>query len=128
MMESQNQSPLRSRVKSFQYAFEGCWYVLRTQKNAWIHATIMLAVIVLALWLRISLRDWAVLVLVITIVWMAEFANSVLEALVDLISPEMDPLAKTAKDVSAGAVLVGAIGAVLVGLLILGPPLLERLF
>ena len=101
--------------------------MLRTQKNAWIHATIMLAVIALAFWLRIAMRDWAVLVLTITIVWMAEFANSALEALVDLNSPEMDPLAKTAKDVSAGAVLVGAIGAVLVGLLILGPPLLERL-
>jgi diacylglycerol kinase (ATP) len=116
------------RIRSFQYAFEGCWHVIRSQPNAWIHAGIMAIVIGMAYWLRLSTQDWAVLVLTFTVVWMAEFANTAVEAIVDLSSPEIHPLAQVAKDVTAGMVLVGAIGAVLVGLLILGPPLLARIF
>ena len=127
-MGSGNQSPLEKRVRSFQYAFEGCWHVIRSQPNSWIHAAIMVVVIGIAFWLRLPARDWAVLVLTFTVVWMAEFANTALEALVDLSSPEIHPLAKVAKDVSAGMVLVGAVGAILVGFLILGPPLAARLF
>lgn len=88
----------------------------------------MVAVIGIAYWLRLPARDWAVLVLTFTVVWMAEFANTALEAIVDLSSPDLHPLAKVAKDVSAGMVLVGAVGAILIGLLILGPPLAARLF
>jgi diacylglycerol kinase len=61
------------------------------------------------------------------VVWMAEFMNTALEALVDLASPDYHPLAKVAKDVAAAAVLVGALGAVLIGLLILGPPLWQKI-
>lgn len=127
-MSSSNLSPLVKRIRSFQYAFEGCWHVLRSQPNAWIHAAIMLVVIGIAYWLRLPARDWAVLVLTFTVVWIAEFANTAIEAIVDLSTQELHPLAKVAKDVSAGMVLVGAVGAILVGLLILGPPLVTRLF
>jgi diacylglycerol kinase len=116
---------VRSRLKSFQYAFEGWHYVLRTQPNAWIHAVFSLLVIALALLLRLPPRDWAVLILTILVVWMAEFINTALEAVVDMAMPELHPLAKAAKDVAAAAVLLGAIAAVLIGLLILGPPLWE---
>jgi diacylglycerol kinase len=61
-------------------------------------------------------------------VWMAEFMNTALEAVVDMAMPGLHPLAKVAKDIAAAAVLVGAIGAVLIGLLILGPPLWARFF
>ena len=128
MKESSEQSQINNRIKSFQYAFEGCLYVCRTQPNAWIHIIIMLIVVGMAFWLRLPARDWALLILTFTVVWTAEFANTALEAVVDLSSPEPDPLAKVAKDVSAGAVLIGAVGAILIGLLILGPPLLDRLF
>jgi diacylglycerol kinase len=114
---------VRKRLRSFRYAFEGWYYVLRTQPNAWIHAVFSLLVIVLAFLLRLPLRDWAVLILTILVVWMAEFINTALEAVVDMAMPELHPLAKAAKDVAAAAVLLGAIAAVLVGLLILGPPL-----
>jgi diacylglycerol kinase (ATP) len=114
---------VRKRLRSFRYAFEGWYYVLRTQPNAWIHALFSLLVIVLAFLLRLPLRDWAVLILTILVVWMAEFINTALEAVVDMAMPELHPLAKAAKDVAAAAVLLGAIAAVLVGLLILGPPL-----
>jgi diacylglycerol kinase len=118
---------LYSRARSFRYALEGWWFVLRTQHNAWIHAVVSMAVVVVALWLGLALRDWAILILAITIVWMAEFMNTALEALVDMIMPEEHHLAKVAKDVAAAAVLVAALGAALVGLLILGPPLWQRI-
>lgn len=127
-MRDKGRSELYSRAKSFQYAFEGWWYVIRTQHNAWIHAIISLAVLLLALWLRLPARDWAILILAMLAVWMAEFMNTALEALVDIAAPEFHPLAKAAKDVAAAAVLVGAVGSVLVGFLIMGPPLWQRLF
>ncbi len=116
---------LRLRARSFRYAFSGWWYVIRTQKNAWIHAVISAAVLAAALWLRLSARDMAVLILTIAMVWMGEFLNTALEAVVDLASPELHPLAKVGKDVGAAAVLIAAMASILIGLLILGPPLLE---
>jgi diacylglycerol kinase len=115
------------RLQSFRYAFAGIWYVWRTQANAWIHALISAGVMLLALWLQVPRRDWAVLVLTFMVVWMAEFINTALEALVDMVMPQSHPLAKVTKDVAAGTVLIGAIGSILIGLLILGPPLWERL-
>lgn len=118
---------LYDRAKSFQYAFEGWWFVLRTQHNAWIHAIITTNIVALALWLRLPARDWAVLILTFMAVWMAEFMNTAIEAVVDMTMPDVHPLAKVAKDVAAAAVLVGAMGAIIVGLLLLGPPLWDRL-
>lgn len=116
-----------SRARSFRYAFAGWWYVLRTQKNAWIHASISIAVLLVAAWAGLPARDWAVLILTFALVWTAEFFNTALEATLDLVSPQIHPLAKIGKDVSAAAVLIAALGAILVGLLIMGPPLLIRI-
>ena len=116
-----------SRVHSFEHAYHGWWYVLRTQRNAWIHAFFTTAVMAVSLWLRLPLRDWAVLILTVALVWTAEFINTALEAVVDLASPQQHPLAKVGKDVGAAAVLLTAIASVMIGLLILGPPLLEKL-
>lgn len=117
----------RSRARSFRYAFSGWWFVIRTQKNAWIHAVISVIVILLALWLRVSLQDMAVLVLTIAVVWTAEFLNTAVEAVVDLASPQIHPLAKIGKDVGAAAVLIAALASIIIGLLIMGPPLLLRI-
>ena len=116
---------IRSRIRAFQYAFAGWWYVIRTQRNAWIHAVISICVFILALILQLNPRDLAVLVITIGMVWMAEFLNTALEAVVDLSSPQIHPLAKVGKDVGAAAVLIAALASVLVGFLILGPPLLK---
>jgi len=118
---------LRSRLRSFRHAFAGAWYVLRTQKNAWIHLLIMIVVLILAAWLRLSLFDWSVLVIAMGIVWLAEFLNTSIEAIVDLVSPQRHPLAKVSKDVGAAAVLITAFTAVVVGLLLMGPPLWARI-
>ena len=118
---------LKSRGLSFGHAFRGWWYVIRTQKNAWLHAVITALVVVMAFWLGISAQDWAILVLTMALVWSAEFFNTAIEAVVDLASPAHHPLAKTGKDVGAAAVLIAALAAALVGLLILGPPLWEEI-
>jgi diacylglycerol kinase len=116
-----------SRVRAFGYAFRGWWFVIRTQRNAWIHAVVTTLVILVALWLGLPLRDWAVLLLTIALVWTAEFINTALEAVVNLASPQLHPLAKVGKDVGAAAVLIAALTSILVGLLILGPQLWEKL-
>jgi diacylglycerol kinase len=112
-----------SRIQAFGHAFRGWWFVIRTQRNAWVHAIITTLVILLAFWLRLPARDWAVLFVTIALVWTAEFINTALEAVVDLASPHHHPLAKVGKDVGAAAVLISALTSILVGLLILGPPL-----
>lgn len=118
---------LLSRIAAFGHAFRGWRYVLQTQQNTWIHSVIATVVVLLGLWLNLQLRDWAVLVLTIAMVFTAEFINTAIEAVVDLASPQKHPLAKVGKDVGAAAVLVASLAAVLVGLLILGPPLWMKL-
>lgn len=115
-----------SRIRSFGHAFRGWWHVIRTQQNAWIHAIVTTAVLIVGLWLGLPPRDWAVLLLTIAMVWAAEFFNTAIEAVVDLASPANHPLAKVGKDVGAAAVLIAALAAIGVGLLILGPPLWEQ--
>ena len=119
---------LLSRLRSIRHALRGWRYVMQTQRNAWIHAIVATAVLILGFWLGLPARDWAVLILTIAMVFAAEFINTAIEAVVDLATQEHHPLAKVGKDVGAAAVLVAALAAVLVGLLILGPPLWEKLF
>jgi diacylglycerol kinase (ATP) len=117
----------RTRARSFRYAFSGWWHVIRTQRNAWIHALVSIAVLLVGIWLRLSAHDWAVIVLAIAMVWTAEFVNTALEAVVDLASPQQHYLARVGKDVGAAAVLIAAAASLIIGLLILGPPLLLKL-
>lgn len=119
---------IKSRSRSFRYAFSGWSYVLHTQHNAWIHASVSLVVVVISLWLNLSPRDWAVILLAITMVWTAEFLNTALEAVVDLASQhQQQELARVGKDVGAAAVLIAAVASILIGLLILGPPFWGRI-
>ena len=116
-----------SRVAAFGHAFRGWGHALKTQHNAWIHSVVASVVVILGLWLGLPPRDWAVLVLAIAMVFTAEFINTSIEAVVDLASPVHHPLAKVGKDVGAAAVLVAALSAILIGLLILGPPLWQKI-
>jgi undecaprenol kinase/diacylglycerol kinase (ATP) len=122
-----NSSRRASFFGGFKYAWEGLLYVIRTQPHFRFHAFAALAVTGLALWLDVSTVAWAILLLIIGVVLLAEMFNTALETLVDLVSPDYHPLAKHVKDVAAGAVLLVAILSVLIGLLILGPPLWVRL-
>lgn len=114
-----------NRLQSFQCAFAGIWYTVRTQRNAQIHVTIALFILILGLWLRLTLTEWAILALTTGFVFVAEMINTVAETAMDYATTDFHPQVKIVKDVAAGAVLTAAITAVIVGLLILGPPLLR---
>lgn len=109
---------------SFRYAFAGLRYLLWTQRNAKIHSAIGLAAAMLGLLLGLDRYEWLALLLTIAGVLAAEGVNTAVEAAVDLASPGYHPLAKIAKDVGAGTVLLTAIAAVLVGMVLFLPHLL----
>ena len=119
---------MKGRVLSFRHAFAGVGYVFRTQPNARIHTVITLLVVALGAWLGLGRLEWAMLWLAIGLVWASEFMNTALEALIDLASPQVHPLAKAGKDVAAAGVLLAAGAATVIGLLVLGPPLWARVF
>lgn len=116
---------VRNLLMAFVYAGAGIRHFLR-QRNARIHLLAAVGVVAVAAWLGVSRVEWAALILCIGMVIAAEAFNSAIEAMVDLLSPDIHPSAKTAKDVAAGAVLIAAIAAAVVGVLILGPPLWDR--
>ena len=116
-----------NRAASLGYAMAGCLYMLRRQKNTRIQAAATVFVMGLAFWLAIGAVELAVLILTIAMVWVAEFVNAAVEAVVNIVSPEYHPMAKVSKDVAAGTVLLSVAVSIVVGLLILGPPLVVKL-
>jgi diacylglycerol kinase len=116
-----------NRLESFRYAFVGIWYTLKTQRNAQIHIAIALLITILGLILQLTPVEWAILMLTTGFVLATELLNTVAESAMDYATRDFHPQVKIVKDVAAGAVLIAAITAVIVGLLILGPPLLRRL-
>jgi diacylglycerol kinase (ATP) len=112
-----------SVAASFRYAFAGLRYLLWTQRNAKIHTAIGVIAIALGFALGLDRYEWLALVITIAIVLAAEGVNTALEAVVDLTSPDYHPLAKIAKDVGAGTVLLTAVAAVIVGLMLFLPRL-----
>jgi diacylglycerol kinase len=109
------------RIRSFRFALNGIQVMLRTQQNAWIHSFAAMLVIILGIYFGITKSEWCWIVLASISVFTAEALNTAFEFLTDVASPEFHPLAAKAKDVAAGAVLITAIGAVLIGLLIFSP-------
>jgi len=114
---------IAARVRSFGYAFHGVALLLRSQHNAWIHATATLLVCALGGLLGVSRGDWLWLVAAIAAVWAAEALNSAIESLADAVHPAPHPLVGRAKDLAAAAVLIVSLGAAAIGLLVLGPQL-----
>jgi diacylglycerol kinase len=114
-------------LASFRCAFAGLWYAIRTQQNMRIHLSVAGAVIVLGIYLGLNWTQWAVLALTVGAVLIAEMFNTVAEAALDAATPYYPPLVKIAKDVAAGAVLLTALIAVCVGLMLLGPSLLNKI-
>ena len=118
---------VKSRKLSFVAAFEGLFFVFKTQKNAWIHLAATISVLIVCFLLEISRMEWVAILLVIGLVWMAEFLNTALEIIVDLASPEIHILAKIGKDVGAASVLIAAFLALMIGGLILIPAFLDKI-
>jgi diacylglycerol kinase (ATP) len=111
-------------IASFGYAFAGLWYMLRTQRNAQIHCLVAACALALGAFLGLARMEWLALILVITLVLAAEGINTAIEATVDVATSTFNPLARIAKDVAAGTVLLCAIAAVIVGCIIFLPHLL----
>jgi diacylglycerol kinase len=110
-------------LRSFVHAWDGVMYALRTQRNARVHLLAAVCALTLGVALRISAIEFALLFLAIMAVLVAELFNTVAEAVVDLVTSEFHPLARIAKDVAAGAVLLCALFAVIIGVLVFGPHL-----
>ncbi len=108
------------------YATVGIWVMISSQHNASIHAAATIIVIAAGLFFGLAKAEWCWIVLAIVSVWTAEALNTTFEFLTDVASPEFHPQAGKAKDVAAGAVLITAIGAVVIGLLIFGPYVLRE--
>jgi diacylglycerol kinase (ATP) len=113
-------------LESFNHAFEGIIHVLRTQRNLRIHFAIAAGVLIAALAFDVSRVELIVLLLAIAFVLIAEMINSAVEAAVDVASTSFDPLAKLAKDIAAGAVLIASINAIAVGYLVFSGNVAER--
>lgn len=116
-----------NRISSLGYALAGWLYMLRWQKNTRLMSVASVIVGILALWLELKPIELALIVIVITIVWLTEFINAGIEAAIDVASPDFHPMAQVGKDVASAAVLLGVIASVIVGVLVLGPPLLVKL-
>ena len=126
-MNDEKPFSIRGRVESFIHAFRGLFDILRTEHNAWIHGAATVVTFTIAWQLHLDRTGFCLIILAVAGVWAAEAFNTVAEVLVDMVSPARSPLAKRAKDIGAAAVLIAAIGAAVVGVVVMGPPFLERL-
>jgi len=109
------------RIRSFRCAIRGVWVMIQSQQNAWIHAVATVVVAAAGLYFCITPAEWSWVALAIMSVWTAEALNTAVEFLADATKPEFNRLIGDTKDVAAGAVLISAIGAAVIGVLVFGP-------
>ena len=112
---------LKIRIKSFGYAFKGIAKLIQKEHNAWIHCTAIIIVTLGGIYFNITPIEWCIVILCFGIVLAAEGFNTAIERLVDLVSPDYHPIAGDVKDIAAGAVLICAIAAAIIGITIFGP-------
>ena len=116
---------LQKRIKSFRYAIQGIKSFISKEHNAWIHCTAIVLVSLAGYYFSVTATEWTVLILCFAMVLAAEAFNTAIERLVNLVSPGYHPMAGDVKDIAAGAVLICAIGAAIIGSIIFLPYLLE---
>lgn len=112
---------LKKRIKSFSYAFKGIGSFLKKEHNAWIHCTAVVVVTTGGYYFGITVTEWCIVLLCFAMVLAAEAFNTAIERLVDLVSPDFHPVAGDVKDIAAGAVLITAIFAAVIGFIIFLP-------
>ena len=121
-MKREKKPPLR---KTFGYAFEGILTGIRKERNMRIHTVVMILVVFFGTVLGLSATEWCICLVLFGLVMALELVNTAVEAVVDLVTEERKPLAKIAKDTAAGAVLIAAIMAAVIGCIIFLPKILE---
>ena len=114
-------------ISSFKYAFQGVFSAIKTERNLKIHISIMILVIIIGILLKISKAEWIMCIALFGLVIGGEMLNSAIETVVDIAMPEINPKAKFAKDVAAGAVLIFAISSAIIGLIIFIPKIIAIL-
>lgn len=114
-------------INSFKYAFSGIVTAFKSEKNMKIHFTMMMLVIIFGILLKISLNEWLVCIMLFCMVIGSEMINTAVENVVNLAMPTKNEVAKNAKDISAGTVLVFAIGSAIIGLIIFIPKIINVL-
>lgn len=119
-MESPNFS-FSGRIRSFRYAARGIGLMVKSQHNCWVHCAASILVLFAGLGFEVSAQEWCLLVIAIVCVMTAEALNTAFELLCDVASPDFHPVVEKSKDVAAGAVLLSAIGSVVIGILVFGP-------
>ncbi len=118
------QKGIKRLINSFGYALDGIKYAFKYEQNIIVHFIVTIIVVIAGIFLHISFFEWLIVVMAIGLVVATELINTSIEALVDLACPEINSLAKIAKDTAAGAVLVFALTAVIVGLIIFVPKIM----
>ncbi|MBA3705593.1 MAG: diacylglycerol kinase family protein [Bacteroidetes bacterium] len=114
---------INDRIKSFDFAIQGIITFFKTQHNVWIHIAVAITVVILGFVLNVNNNEWCWLIIGIALVLISEMLNTAIEFLCDKISPEFHPQIKKVKDVSAAAVLIAVIAAVMIGLIVFLPKL-----
>ena len=120
-MQAERVSYLKKRAASFYYAFDGIWRFFRTEHNAWLHLAATIAVAGLVIKYHVSSIEAVLLVFSIGFVWASEIFNTCIEKIMDFISTERHPQIRLIKDMAAGAVLIAAITALIIGLIVFVP-------
>lgn len=115
---------MRIHKISFQHAWDGVWHAWKSQPNFRVHLTLAILAVILAILLKLNYWEWMILTMTITLGLVIEMINTAIESVVDLVSTEWRMSAKSAKDVSAGAMLIYAIGSILVGAILFIPKIL----
>jgi len=117
----------KSLFQSFANAFSGIIHLVKYERNARIHSIATVIVLLSSIILELNITEWIFILIAISVVWISEFFNTALEKLFDLLEPRKNGYVKAGKDMAAAAVLISAILSVIIGLLILGPAILEKL-
>jgi len=114
------------RLLSFKFAFEGIKLLFKEEQNSWVHLLFTTLAIALAVWLKVSLLEWVLVVFCIGFVFVTEIINTAIENICDFISPEKHSMIKRIKDLSAAAVLFSAMTSLIIGVLIFLPKLIDK--
>lgn len=120
IIDTKKEFSLLKRAKSFTYAGRGLVVFIKTTHNAWIHIAAFIIVMLLGFYFNITNIEWMMLIFASGFVFSAEAFNTALEIDIDLTSPEYHPYARDVKDVAAGAVLISAVTAVIIGIFVFG--------
>lgn len=119
---------LKKRIQSFYYAFSGFKTAVKTQHNLQIHLLAVVIVLILGFLLKINITEWLILLIIFSLVISSEIINSSIELLTDFISPEYNLKAGKVKDMAAAAVLINAIAALIIGIIIFAPKIIQLIF